>query len=373
MKVLVFNPGSNSLKFELVETQAGQRFASDARTIAGDAVDGVTDMRAAVGSALDWLRQQNCPLDRVERVGVRVVHGGGKYTNAVRVTQEVRADIERFEELAPLHNRSSLEVMEGVAKELPGVPVYVTFDTAFHATLPEVAWRYPIERELADRHGVRKFGFHGVSHRYQVEEFAKRTGRDVTSLTMVTTHLESGCSACAVRAGKSVDTTMGFTPLEGLMMGSRSGSVDPAVVPFLMKREGLSAEDVLTVLNKKSGFKGIAGELDTRVLEKRGGADAELAMAMFAYRVRMAVGAYLAVLGEAQAVLLGGGIGEDSPWLRKAVCAGLAGWGVRLDAEANRSTKGMVRVSTEESRLEVWAMPVEEALQIAHECAAVDE
>lgn len=369
MVVLVFNPGSNSLKYELVETCKGQSFASDGRKIAGGAIDGVEEMSAAVREALQKLGR----LESVERVGVRVVHGGGKYAHAMRVTEEVRRDIEAFEELAPLHNRSSLDVMEGLRVQMPDIPVYVTFDTAFHASIPEVAWRYPINREVADRHGVRKFGFHGVSHRYMVEEFAKRTRRKAESVSLVTTHLESGASACAVRAGRSVDTTMGFTPLEGLMMGSRSGSVDPAIMPFLMQREGMSANDVLTLLNKRSGFKGLAGELDTRVLEKRCGADAQLAMAMFAYRVRMAVGAYLAALGDAQAVLLGGGIGEDSPWLRKAVCDGLQGWGVTLDEEANRSTEGMVRVSAEGSRLEVWAMPVDEALQIAHECVQSNE
>jgi acetate kinase len=301
--------------------------------------------------------------------GVRVVHGGLKYTGATRVDATVLAEIRAMEELAPLHNQSSLEVLQVLGDELPKTPAYVTFDTAFHRTLPETAWRYPIEREIADRHAVRKYGFHGVSHRYMLEQFAHATCRAPDELTIVTLHLESGCSACAIRQGRSVDTTMGLTPLEGLMMGSRSGSVDPAIVPYLMRKEAMSVEDVLKLLNKSSGLRGIAGgSPDTRDLVKREDDAAKLALAMFSYRVRLAVGAYLAALGDAQAVLIGGGIGEDSPWLRAEICAGLRGWGLELDEAANASTAGMVRVSREGSRLEAWAMPVDEGLQIAHEC-----
>jgi acetate kinase len=205
-----------------------------------------------------------------------------------------------------------------------------------------------------------------------LEQFAHSQGRRPDELSLVTLHLESGCSACAIDHGRSVDTTMGLTPLEGLMMGVRSGSVDPAMMPYLMRKEGRSAEEILSVFNKESGMLGIAGgSLDTRVLVKREDDAARLALAMFGYRVRLAVGAYLAALGEVDAVLIGGGIGEDSPWLRAAVVAGLGGWGCALDAEANRSTEGMVRVSTAGSRLPVWAMPTDEGLQIAHECAQV--
>ena len=250
------------------------------------------------------------------------------------------------------------------------VPVFVTFDTAFHRTLPEKAWRYPIDRGIADRHGVRKFGFHGVSHRYMLEQYAHTAGKHPHALNLVTLHLESGCSACAIERGQSVDTTMGLTPLEGLMMGSRSGSIDPAIIPYLMRKEEKSADEILTLLNKRSGMLGIAGgTLDTRELVKRDDAAARLALEMFSYRVRLAVGAYLAALGTVDAVLFGGGIGEDSPWLREAVCSGLVGWGLELDPEANRSTAGMCRITTNSSRLHAFAIPVEEALQIAYECA----
>jgi acetate kinase len=202
-----------------------------------------------------------------------------------------------------------------------------------------------------------------------LEHYASTVGKSPEELNLVTLHLESGCSACAVHGGRSVDTTMGLTPLEGLMMGKRSGSIDPAIVPYLMRKERKSAEDILELLNMRSGLLGIAGgSIDTRDLARRSDDAAKLALEMFGYRVRLAVGAYLAALGNAEAVLFGGGIGEDSPWLREQVCAGLGGWGAVLDKDANRSTAGMRRITTEESRLHAWAVPVEEGLQIAHEC-----
>ena len=392
---LVFNPGSNSLKFELIECDPAQQIASQAKKLASATLDDIgkqpklsvnhdrevvskedaqaKDMAEAVTAALEFLRQYNTlqgVLQRLSFIGIRVVHGGPRYTAATRLTPEVRSDIEALEDLAPLHNQSSLDIASALEKELPTVPVFVTFDTAFHRTLPEKAWRYPIDRDTADRHGVRKYGFHGVSHRYMLEQFAHTTGKPPDALNLVTLHLESGCSACAIEHGRSIDTTMGLTPLEGLMMGSRSGSIDPAILPYLMRKEEKSADDILNLLNKKSGMLGIAGgTLDTRELVKREDAPARLALEMFSYRVRLAVGAYLAALGTVDAVLFGGGIGEDSPWLREAVCAGLTGWSIKLDFEANRSTAGLCRITTGESRLQAWAIPVEEALQIAHECA----
>ena len=396
MTALVLNPGSNSLKFELVEVRESQRIASDARMLVSAVLDGIgkdtellvyagreithrqpcpaPDMAAAVREAIRWLRGDGGQAEGLKTLSfaaVRVVHGGSTFSGAVTVNDEVRSGIEALEELAPLHNRNSIEILDVLRRELPSVRCMVAFDTAFHQTLPEVAWRYAIERETADRFAVRKYGFHGLSHHYMLDQYARATGKAVAEVSVVTLHLESGCSACAIAHGKSVDTTMGLTPLEGLMMGSRSGSVDPAIIPYLMKKEGKSADDILTLLNKRSGMLGIAGgSLDTRVLVKRDDAAAQLALAMFSYRVKLAVGAYLAALGDAEAVLFGGGIGEDSPWLRAAVCEGLKGWGLELDHRVNeRATAEQVRITTDESRLQAWAMPVEEGLQIAHECA----
>lgn len=391
---LVFNPGSNSLKFEVIQCEGGQQIASHAKKLASASVDDigkqtkllvyhgrevvsadakqVRDMREAVAAALAWLQRDDAlrrVLEHLAFIGIRVVHGGPRYATATRVTPQVRSDIEALEDLAPLHNQSSLDILAALDGELAGVPVFVAFDTAFHRTLPEKAWRYPIERETANRHGVRKFGFHGLSHRYMLEQYAHTVGKQPEAINLVMLHLESGCSACAIERGQSIDTTMGLTPLEGLMMGSRSGSIDPAIVPYLMRKENKSADDILTLLNKQSGLLGIAGgSLDTRELVKRNDDAAKLALEMFSYRVRLAVGAYLAALGSAEAVLFGGGIGEDSPWLREAVCAGLGGWGVELDKAANKSIAGMCRITTEASRLHAWAMSVDEGLQIAHEC-----
>ncbi len=389
---LVFNPGSNSLKFEVVETAPGQRVALDATKRVSAAIedfgDGATltvfrgreisekeqvqvpDMGAAARYAVRWLRDHEA-LEGLDFAAVRVVHGGTKFAGATRATVAVRTEIEALEELAPLHNTSAVEILNELDAELKHVALLVTFDTAFHRTLPEVAWRYPIEAGTADRWGVRKFGFHGLSHRYMLEQYATTVGRPAEECSLVTLHLESGSSGAAILHGRSVDTTMGMTPLEGLMMGTRSGSVDPAIVPFLMKKEQASVAEVMTLLEKRSGLKGIAGgSLDTRVLVKRDDEAAKLALAMFAYRVRLAAGAYLAVLGDAaDAVIFGGGIGENSPWLRSAVVEGLRGFGLEIDAELNeRSVEGQVKLSREGSRLEAWSMPVEEGLQMAMEC-----
>ncbi len=392
---LIFNPGSNSLKFELIELEAGQRTAAGARMLASAVLDGIgketklivyngreitstescktADMTAAVKQAIAWLGGQGdvrAELEKLTFAAVRVVHGGARYSSAVLATETVRDVIESLEELAPLHNKSSLAVLDVLDRELPGVRLMAAFDTAFHRTLPEVAWRYPIDRETADRNGVRKFGFHGLSHRYMLEQYAQAVGKHPSEVTAVTLHLESGCSACAIQKGESVDTTMGLTPLEGLMMGSRSGSIDPAILPYLMKKEGKDIGEIMELLNKHSGMLGIAGgSLDTRVLIKRGDRYAKLALEMFSYRVKLAVGAYLAALGDVEVVLFGGGIGEDSPWLRSTVCEGLRGWGLELDAATNEcATAEQVCITKPNSRLAAWAMPVEEGLQIAHEC-----
>ena len=330
----------------------------------------VPDMAAAARFAVGWLRDQTAS-GAIDFAAVRVVHGGEMFASATRATKEVRAEVGRLEELAPLHNRSALEILDVLDAEMKATALMVTFDTAFHRSLPEAAWRYPIEAETADRWGIRKFGFHGLSHRYMLEQYARTLERPIDQISLVTLHLESGSSAAAILKGRSVDTTMGLTPLEGLMMGTRSGSVDPAIVPFLMEKERVGAAEVMTLLEKRSGLKGIAGgSLDTRVLVKRDDAAAKLALAMFSYRVRLAVGGYLAALGDAvDAVIFGGGIGENSPWLRLAVAEGLRGFGLDFDAELNeRSIEGQVRLSREGSRLGAWSMPVEEGLQMALEC-----
>ena len=393
---LVFNPGSASLKFELIEVDPGQPRASAAkkllsasieeigmhakllvfadRTIAHREEREIRNMTEGTRFALHWMEERSSEtgvhLPDLHFIGVRVVHGGTQFSGPVHVDAEVRKSIEQLEDLAPLHNKSSIEILAVLAEDLPRTPAIAVFDTSFHRTLPEVAWRYPIDREIADRHGLRKFGFHGISHRYMLEQYAYFAGKRPAEISIVTLHLESGCSATAIRRGESVDNTMGLTPLEGLMMGTRSGSVDPAIVPFLMRKQQTGVDQVLTLLNKQSGMLGIAGDtFDTRELVKRDDGNAKLALAMFSYRVRLAVGAYLAALGDAEAVIFGGGIGEDTPSVRAEVCAGLRGWNFDFDEEVNRrSISGEACLTRPGSRLKAFVVPVEEGLQIAHEC-----
>ena len=397
MRVLVFNPGSNSLKFQVVDVSseaasasAGvsrlsasiENFGDDASltVISGAAPHEermvVGDMGEATAKALEWLKLQQLDgqptLATIQAIGVRVVHGGLYFTGATRYDDKVRRRIEDLEELAPLHNKNSLAIIDAVVGQLKHLPVVTTFDTAFHRTLPEVAWRYPIDRTIADRHGLRKFGFHGVSHHYMASRYAELAGKRMEDVSLVTLHLESGSSACAISNGKSVDTTMGITPLEGLMMGTRSGSVDPALVEILMRKEGVDIDGAMEILNKQSGLKGIGGNLDTRVLAKQDDDSARLALQMFSYRVRLAVGAYLAAVPQVEAVVFGAGIGEDSPAIRAAVCDGLGFAGVALDAAVNENaTAGEALLSTPSSRLAVWSMPSQEGLQIARETARV--
>lgn len=395
MTALVFNPGSASLKFELIETDPAHATASDARKLVSASIEEIgsearllvfhgrqiahqedceaADMAAGARHALTWLRKGDFShrLRQLTFIGVRVVHGGDRYAAPVRCTPEVLKDIEALAELAPLHNKNSLAILSVLAEQFPGVPTLAAFDTAFHRSLPEIAWRYPVDRGLADRFGIRKYGFHGLSHRYMLEHYAQMIGKSPNHVSVVTLHLESGCSACAIARGRSVDTTMGLTPLEGLMMGTRSGSVDPAIVPYLMRKLNVGADEVMTILNRKSGLLGIAGEtFDTRELVKREDPAARLALRMFSYRVSLAVGAFLAVLDGAEAVLFGGGIGEDTPPIREQACLPLRGLGLELDQEANqRATAGCARISRIDSRLQAFVIPVEEGLEIAHECA----
>lgn len=396
MRVLAFNPGSASLKFDVVEVLPRQQFASDGKKLFSASIEDfgpeakllvfegrnverteplpVRDMRDAARAALKWLRKSegaNQVSAGLDLLAVRVVHGGMKFAAPVRFSREVRQEIERLEELAPLHNRGALEILSVLESDLPGVPLMAAFDTSFHRTLPERAWRYPIERETADRFGIRKFGFHGLSHRYMLEEYARMTGKPAESVSLVTLHLESGSSATAIERGRSIETTMGVTPLEGLMMGTRSGSIDPAIVPLLMHKLKTGDDAVMHLLNKQSGLLGIAGEtFDTRILARRGDAAARLALEMFSYRVRLAVGSYLTLLADAEAVIFGGGIGEDTPIVRRQLCEGLRGWGIEIDEELNeRSTAGPVCLTRPGSRIAVHVLPVEEGLQMAHECS----
>jgi acetate kinase len=256
------------------------------------------------------------------------------------MTSEVESAIRELTKWAPLHNRRSLEIVPPLRRQFHDVPLYAVFDTAFHTTIPPKARYYPIPYELSQKHDIRRHGFHGISHRYLMERYAAIVNESSDKLNLVTMHLESGCSVTAIAGGKSVDNTMGLTPLEGLMMGTRSGDVDPSLVAFLMQQEHLDPADVMEILEKKSGLLGVSGKsLDTRILmldydtEER----VRLAMEMFSYRVLKAVGAYLAALGGAHAVIFGGGIAENTALVRQRVCDGLRWCGLEMDPEQNRA------------------------------------
>lgn len=400
MQILVFNPGSNSLKAGIVACERMQRFASGGKKLVEVIVEGIgkdatlsvyrgksiehseplraRDFKEAVAELLKWLEKSGAAqkpgwnLDQVGGVGIRVVHGGDRFSGPTQLTSEVEQAIVDLAKWAPLHNRRSLEILPTIRDRFAGLPLLAVFDTAFHQTIPPRAAFYAIPYELSKKHQIRRYGFHGISHRYLLERYAEIVQRPAGELKLVTMHLESGCSVTAILRGKSVDNTMGLTPLEGLMMGTRSGDVDPALVPFLAREERLEIDEVMELLEKKSGLLGVSGKsLDTRVLMRDYDRDqrVQLAMEMFSYRVLKAVGAYLCALEGADAVIFGGGIAENTKLFRKRVCDGLRWCGVAMDESQNERLIDVEgRLSTPESPIQAYVIPVEETLQIAHEC-----
>lgn len=400
MRVLVFNPGSNSLKAGLVDSNPRARAASENKKLIEVIVEGIgkdpklgvyqgkaitqsqsiagKDFKEAAASMIQWLKDgrdgaaPELNINNIACIGVRVVHGGDTFTGPAEMTAAVEARIAELAQWAPLHNHRSLEILPSLRSHLPGVPIFAVFDTAFHTTTPPKAHLYAIPYELSLKHHIRRYGFHGISHRYLLERYATITGRDARELKLVTMHLESGCSVTAIEKGKSVDNTMGLTPLEGLMMGTRSGDVDPALHAFLAKKEHLDLQGIMEILEKKSGLLGVSGKsLDTRVLMRDYDTDerVRLAMEMFSYRVLKAVGAFLAALGGADAVIFGGGIAENTSLVRKRICEGLRWCGLVMDEEQNKNLINVEgRLSTPDSQIQAYVIPAEEILQIAHEC-----
>lgn len=403
MKILVFNPGSNSLKAGIVRCQPAQESAADGEKLVEVICEGIgsnpklsvysgkkiastepieaRDFGEAANSILQWLRRRKNPteplLEGIECACTRVVHGGARFSEPAKITAEVEREILELSKWAPLHNRRSLEVIGALREHLAGVPLWAAFDTAFHRTISDTAGLYAIPLELSRHYGIRRYGFHGISHRYLMERYAQIVRRSPAELNVVTLHLESGCSAAAIAKGRSIDTTMGLTPLEGLMMGTRCGDVDPALPAYLLRAEQTDMSRVMDILEKQSGLLGVSGRsLDTRVLMRdyRNDERVRLAMEMFSYRVLKAVGSYLAVLGGADAILFGGGIGENTALVRQRVCEGLRWCGLKLDAERNRAVIDIEgRLSMEGSRIQAYAIPVEETLQIADECCRAIE
>jgi acetate kinase len=402
MNVLVINAGSSTLKFQLVRTDA-ERIAAhtdeklargqieriggeaivtlrgrDSHVVRGSAP--IRDLRAAIEYIVAWLASDESgpvigAVGEIEAIGHRVVHGGERFQRSVRIDDEVLRGIEDMIDLAPLHNPHNLKGVAAARAVLGAdVPNVAVFDTAFHQTIPERAYLYAIPYQLYRRHKVRRYGFHGTSHRYVAYRWRALTGVSRDKTRIITLHLGNGCSACAIDGGNSVDTSMGFTPLEGLVMGTRSGDLDPAVLEYLGAKEGLSPGDVDNLLNKQSGLLGLSGlthDMRELLAEAHENNDrrARLAIDIFCYRVRKYVGAYLATLGGADAIVFAGGVGENAAEIRSEICRGLVWAGVDLDDAANARMVGGAegRITTEAARLAAWVIPTDEELLIARD------
>jgi acetate kinase len=395
MNVLVLNAGSSSLKFQVIATDpdrikkdADERLTrGEVERIGGEAIvtiqnygaerkkstAQIPDITAAIRYVLN-----GSGLDDIQAVGHRVVHGGERFTESVLITPDVLGGIEDCIDLAPLHNPTNLKGI-AAATEVFGrkIPQVAVFDTAFHSTLPEHAYLYAIPYHLYRRHGIRRYGFHGTSHRYVAHRYRQIRGLNREQTNVITLHLGNGCSAAAIRGGRSVDTSMGMTPLEGLVMGTRSGDLDPAIVDFIATKEGLSMEQVESMLNTHSGLLGISGLTnDMRVLleECKLHEDHRVRAAIdaFCYRVRKYIGTYLAAMNGADAVIFTGGIGENSPAIREQICTGLEWAGLRLESGRNQALTGKEGVITADgSTLLAYVIPTDEELLIARDTVRI--
>jgi acetate kinase len=404
MNILVLNAGSSSLKFQIIATDLERiRNNKDRRLLRGevDRVGGeavvtvqqgdapkqkftasLKNISAALDFVIRWVASPESGVSEIQSaadiqaVGHRVVHGGEAFTDSVLITPEVIAGIENCIDLAPLHNPGNLMGIRAIRELLgPQVPQVAVFDTAFHHSLAERAYLYAIPYHFYLRYRIRRYGFHGISHRYMGYRYRTIRNLQREQTNIISLHLGNGCSAAAIRAGRSVDTSMGMTPLEGLVMGTRSGDLDPAILGYIGAKEGLSPHEVETLLNKQSGLLGISGLThDMRDLlaevAKHGDRRAQLAVDIFCYRARKYIGGFLAAMGGADAIVFTGGIGENSPDVRANICTGLEWAGLTLDDEKNRRTIGVEGAITRDgSRLAAYVIPTDEELLIARDTA----
>lgn len=362
MAILVLNAGSSTLKFGLFESGAAE--AAAAKTVEG------TDLRTSLRQALAAARGR-----RIEAVGHRVVHGGTAFRRSVRIDEAVRSTLERLCELAPLHNPPALQGIAAAAEALPGIPQVAVFDTAFYADLPPMAYVYPIPYEWFTDWGIRRFGFHGISHAWCAQRTAELLGEGAGAQRFITCHLGNGASATASRGGIAIATTMGYTPMEGLMMGTRCGSIDPGILPAVERERGLTAEQLEEILNHRSGLLGVSGvSSDFRQVEaaeRAGNARARLALEIYADRVRSAVGALAVTLGGVDALVFTAGIGENAARLRASICEGLECLGLRLDPASNAACRPDADVSSADSAAPILVLHAREELMIARETRRV--
>ena len=394
MNVLVINCGSSSLKFQLINSESEAVLAKGLCERIG--IDGRLTYQPAGGEknvsekampthteaiqfVIDALTVADTgvvkSLDEIGAVGHRVVHGGEKFAKSVVVTPEVKAAIAECNDLAPLHNPANLIGIEACESLMPGTPQVVVFDTAFHQTMPEKAYMYGIPYEYYEKYKVRRYGFHGTSHSFVSKRVAEIVGKPYNATKTIVCHLGNGASVSAVLNGESVDTSMGLTPLEGLVMGTRSGDIDPAIMEFIAKKENLDIAGIMNVLNKKSGVEGVSGvSSDFRDLEaaaKAGNKRAELAIDVFAYRVAKYVGAYTAAMNGVDNIVFTAGIGENCALVRTKVCSYLGYLGITIDEEANGKRGEEIVISTPDSKVKVLVVPTNEELAIARETVAL--
>ena len=393
MKTLVINCGCSSLKYQLIDMSTEESMVQGLverigieGSILTQKVEGkdkyiintnIKDHKGAIKLVLealvDSIHGVIKSMDEISAVGHRVVHGGEKYSDSVLIDDEVLKSIKDCIVLAPLHNPPNVIGIEACKELMPNTPMVAVFDTAFHQTMPKHAYICPVPYELYEKYGVRKYGFHGTSHKYVSYKVAETMGKDIKNLKIITCHLGNGCSLAAVKNGKSVDTSMGFTPLAGVMMGTRSGSIDPSVISFLIEQHGYTIEQIDELLNKKSGILGISGvSSDFRdVLEAAESENerAKLALEIFYYKVRTQIAAYAGAMGGVDVIVFTAGIGENSSITRREILKGLEFFGFTINTEKNELRGKIQEISNEDSRVKVYVVPTNEELMIARDTA----
>lgn len=391
MNVLVVNCGSSSLKYQLIDMdneavlakgqfeKIGEEDAifthkrPDAEKL--ERVEPILDHKQALKILLDILIDAEfgviSSMDEIDAVGHRVVHGAEKFADSVLITPAVMEALEECAKIAPLHNPPNIQGIEACEAIMPKVPQVAVFDTAFHQTMPAEAFLYGLPYEAYTELGVRRYGFHGTSHKYVAQRVAELMGKHMSDLRIISCHLGNGSSVAAIKAGRSIDTSMGFTPLSGLIMGTRCGDIDPAIVPFLMDKWDMTYHEIDAIMNKKSGVFGISGvSNDFRVIEEaaeEGNKRAQLALDMFHYKVRSTIGAYAAVMGGVDVIVFTAGIGENGIGNRDAICNGLEYLGTRLDRERNNVRGKETEISVEGSKVKIFVVPTNEEIMIARD------
>ncbi|MCQ2969560.1 MAG: acetate kinase [Clostridium sp.] len=391
MKTLVINCGSSSLKYQLIDMNNEELIVQglvERIGIEGSALTQknsnndkhiinteIKNHKDAIKLVLEALVNEEYgvikSMDEISAVGHRVVHGGEKYSESVLITDEVLDSIRDCVALAPLHNPPNIIGIEACRELMPKVPMVAVFDTAFHQTMPKNAYICPLPYELYEKYGVRKYGFHGTSHKYVSYKVSEVMGRDIKDLKIVTCHLGNGCSLAAVKGGKSIDTSMGFTPLAGIMMGTRAGSIDPSVISFLIEEKGYTIEQIDEMLNKKSGVLGVSGVSsdfrDVRAAAQEGNERANLALDIFHYKIKTQIAAYAGAMGGIDVIVFTAGIGENAALVRSESLKGLEFLGFNLDDKRNEVAGEIAEISTDDSKVKVYVIPTNEELMIARD------